>query len=195
MTNIAARIDFLMETEKLKSVLRRTQPAHRDRRENSAEHSWSLAVMAILFADLADEPVALEKVLELVTVHDLVEIHAGDTFCYDPAANADKAAREQCAADVLFGSLPPEQRGRFRGLWEEFESGATPEARFANALDRLLPLLQHRAHRGAIWKAHGIARPQVLNRIAPVASISKGLHAYACGLVEESVRSGWLAEN
>jgi len=173
---ISARVDFLMETEKLKSVLRRTQPAHLDRQENSAEHSWSLAVMAILF-------------------HDLVENHAGDTFCYDLAANADKAAREQCAADVIFGCLPTEQRGRFRSLWEEFESAVTAEARFANALDRLLPLLQHRSHRGAIWKAHGIAKPQVLNRIAPVASISKGLHAYACGLVEESARSGWLAES
>jgi len=195
MTDIDSRIGFLMETEKLKSVLRRTQPAHLDRQENSAEHSWSLAVMAILFADLADEPVALEKVLELVAVHDLVEVHAGDTFCYDIAANTDKAAREQCAADVLFGSLSPEQAIRFRSLWEEFEAAVTAEARFANALDRLLPLLQHRAHRGAIWQAHGIARPQVLNRIAPVASISKRLHAYACGLVEESVRSGWLAEN
>ena len=150
--------------------------------------------MAILFADLADEPVHLEKVLEPVTVHDLVEIHAGDTFCYDLAANADKAAREQWAANVLFGSLLPEQRERFRNLWEEFEAAVTAEARFANALDRLLPLLQHRSHHGAIWKAQGIKKSQVLDRIAPIASISTALHAYACDLVEESVRSGWLSE-
>jgi len=195
MTNIDSRIGFLMETEKLKSVLRRTQPAHLDRQENSAEHSWSLAIMAILFADLSDEPVRLEKVLELVAVHDLVEIHAGDTFCYDLAANVDKTAREHCAADLLFGTLPSEQGDRFRALWEEFEAAVTAEARFANALDRLLPLLQHRSHKGAIWKAHGVTRPQVLNHIAPITSISKKLHSYACGLVEESVRSGWLAEH
>jgi putative hydrolase of HD superfamily len=191
---MAARIDFLMETEKLKSILRRTSPAFLERPENSAEHSWSLSIMAMLFADLADEPVALEKVLRLVAVHDLVEIHAGDTYCYDAAANADKARREEAAAEQLFGGLPDGQGAAFRGLWDEFEAGVTAEARFANALDRLLPLLQHRMHHGVIWKAHGITRDQVLRRIAPVATISVALYDYGCRVVEEAVARQWIAD-
>jgi putative hydrolase of HD superfamily len=194
MNDLASRIAFLIETEKLKSVLRRNKPAHLDRNENSAEHSWSLAIMAMLFADLADEPLHMEKVLELVAVHDLVEVHAGDTFCYDATANIGKAEREQCAADLLFNSLPGDHARRFRGLWNEFEAAATAEARFANAIDRLLPLFQHRAHKGAVWQSHAVTKQQVLNRIAPVAASSAALHDCGCQLVEEAVLAGWLAE-
>ena len=192
--DLAARIDFLLETEKLKAVLRRTSPAHLDRRENSAEHSWSLSIMGLLLADLADEPVNQAHVLKLVAVHDLVEIDAGDTYCYDIAGNLDKAEREQIAANRLFGSLPAPQAAEFRGLWEEFEVCATAEARFANAIDRLLPFLQHRSHEGRIWKAHGITRAQVLARIAPVATISSALHAYARDLIDDAVQRGWIVD-
>jgi putative hydrolase of HD superfamily len=191
--DLSARVEFLIETDKLKSVLRRNMPAHLDRQENSAEHSWSLAIMAMLFAHLSNEPVQLGKVLQLVAVHDLVEIHAGDTFCYDTAANEDKLLREQQAADILFGDLPPEASAHFRGLWEEFEESHTAEARFANALDRMLPLLQHRSHDGTLWRANAVTREQVLLRIAPVKDASVALHAYAVNLVEEASRAGWLA--
>lgn len=192
--DVSDRIAFLLETEKLKSVLRRTSPAHLERLENSAEHSWSLAIMTILFLDLADEPVSRERVLELVAVHDLVEIHAGDTYCYDAAGNLHKAERERTAADLLFGLLPPESAATFRALWEEFEAAITPEARFANAVDRLLPFLQHRAHQGVVWQSHGINRTQVLARLAPVEGISRALHAYALELVDDAVRAGWILE-
>ena len=192
--DVASRIDFLLETEKLKGVLRRTSPAFLERRENSAEHSWSLSVMAILFADLADEPVVLEKVLEMVAVHDLVEIHAGDTYCFDVAGNLGKAQQEQLAAELLFGMLPSGEGSKFRALWDEFEEGVTAEARFATAIDRLLPLIQHRAHQGAIWQAYEITKDQVLKRIAPIAKISSALNRYALDLVEEAARAGWISE-
>lgn len=185
--DLAARAAFLVETDRLKSVLRRNFPAHLARLENSAEHSWSLAIMVMLFADCADEAVDAGRALRLAVVHDLVEIHAGDTFCYDQAAHGDKAEREQAAADVLFADFP-----EFRALWEEFESAATPEARLANALDRILPLFQHRANEGVLWKKHGITRVQVLERIAPAAASSKKLHEFACGIVDDAVRTGWL---
>ncbi|MGH8047625.1 MAG: HD domain-containing protein [Chthoniobacterales bacterium] len=192
-TDVASRIAFLLETEKLKGVLRRTSPAFLERLENSAEHSWSLAIMAMLFADLADEPISLEKVLKLVAVHDLVEIHAGDTYCYDAGGNMGKAERERAAADLLFGALPREQADEFRALWDEFEAGTTPESRFANAIDRLLPLIQHRAHEGAVWKLNGITKDQVLKRIAPIGGISSALHLHALSVVDEAVGAGWIA--
>lgn len=165
---------------------------HAERLENSAEHSWSLAIMAIVFREAADMPVDLGRVLELVAAHDLVEIDAGDTFCYDVAGNVDKPAREAAAADRLFGLLPESTSAVFRDRWDEFERRQTPESKFANALDRLLPLIQHREHGGAVWKANHVTREQVLARIAPVALASKALHDYALSIIDEAVAAGWI---
>jgi len=165
---LARQLAFLVEADRLKGVLRQTAIASGARRENSAEHSWHLALMASVLASYAAEPADLLKVLRMLLIHDVIEIDAGDTFAFDAAANATKQAREERAADRIFGMLPPGQDAEFRALWDEFEAGATPESRFANALDRLQPLLLNAANGGGSWRTHGIRRSQVLQRMDPI---------------------------
>ncbi|WAC21578.1 HD domain-containing protein [Luteolibacter sp. SL250] len=166
-------IPFIIECEKLKSVLRRTKVVGTDRRENSAEHSWSLALLAIgLFPHM---PASLDqlRVLKMVILHDIVEIDAGDTFCY--AARLDKAECEQAAADRIFALLSPELGMEFMAIWHEFEAGETPEAAFANALDRMLPLIQNLNNNGQSWREHGVTWKQVMERNVVIAKSSPAL--------------------
>jgi putative hydrolases of HD superfamily len=162
------QLEFILEIDRLKSVLRRSYLIHIDRHENSAEHSWHLAVAAMVLAEHAKERIDVSKVIRLVLVHDVVEIDAGDTFIYDDAANVGKAAREQEAANRLFGVLPEEQAQAFMALWREFEDRQTPEAKFAFALDRLLPILHNVFTQGGSWKEHGIRREQALTKNRPI---------------------------
>jgi putative hydrolase of HD superfamily len=168
----APRIDqqlaFLVEADKLKNVLRRTTLTDGSRHENSAEHSWHLALTAMVLEEYSSSPVNLPKVLRMLAVHDLVEIDAGDTFAYDAAGNATKEERERRAADRIFGLLPTALREDLRSLWEEFDEAATPEARFANAVDRIQPFLQNRETGGGTWHIHHLSREQVLARMDPV---------------------------
>jgi putative hydrolases of HD superfamily len=168
----ARRIDqqlaFLIEADKLKNVLRRTTLTDGSRQENTAEHSWHLALSAMVLEEYASSPVNLARVLRMLVVHDLVEIDAGDTFAYDAAGNATKEERERRAADRIFGMLPTRLRGDLRSLWEEFDEAATPEARFANAVDRIQPFLQNRETHGGTWLIHNLSREQVLARMDPV---------------------------
>ena len=168
MSRLAAQISFLLEADKLKAIARRTTLVDGSRRENSAEHSWHLALAAIVLREYAPDGVDLARVLELVTLHDMVEIDAGDTFAYDPAGVETKADRERAAADRIFRMLPPDQHEQAQRLWDEFEDHRTPEARYANALDRLQPLLQNAASDGGTWKTYSVTREQVLRRLAPV---------------------------
>jgi putative hydrolases of HD superfamily len=158
------QLEFILEIDRLKSVLRQSYLIHHDRHENSAEHSWHLAVAAMVLTEHAKEQIDLSKVIRLVLVHDLVEIDAGDTFIYDEAGNIGKAAREQKAADRLFGLLPEEQGQTFMALWREFEDRQTPEAKFAFALDRLMPILHNVFTQGRSWKEHGIRQEQALTK-------------------------------
>ena len=150
MDRFEQQLRFIVEIDRLKNVLRRTLLTDASRRENSAEHSWHIALMAPLLAEHACEPVNVERVMRMLLVHDIVEIDAGDTFAYDANGNADKAERERRAADRLYGLLPDDQARELRAAWEEFEAAESAEARFAHALDRLQPLLQNlqigRAH-------------------------------------------------
>jgi putative hydrolases of HD superfamily len=139
-----------------------------DRHENSAEHSWHLAVAAMVLAEHAKEEIDVSKVIRLVLLHDLVEIDAGDTFIYDEAANVGKAAREQEAANRIFGVLAEGQAQTFMALWREFEDRETPEAKFAFALDRLMPILHNVFTQGGSWKEHGIGREQALKKNRPI---------------------------
>ena len=165
---LARQIAFLTEADKLKTILRRTPLTDGSRAENSAEHSWHLVLAAVTLSEYADGNVNLARVVELLTVHDLVEIDAGDTFAYDPAGYETKAARELAAAERIFGLLPPDQAASFRARWDEFERNDTLESRFANALDRLQALLQNMKAGGGSWRAHGVTRANVLRRMAPV---------------------------
>jgi putative hydrolase of HD superfamily len=165
---LTQQIAFLVEADRLKHVLRRTPVMDASRLENSAEHSWHLALTAIVLTEYAPTQLDVLRVLELVTVHDLVEIDAGDTFAYDVTANQTKADREVTAADRIFGLLATDQATRIRELWDEFEQQQTPEARFAHAVDRLQPLLQNMQSGGGSWKTHGVTRDDVLRRMAPL---------------------------
>ncbi len=162
------QLEFILEIDRLKSVLRQSYLIDNDRHENSAEHSWHLAVAAMVLAEHAKEPIDVSKVVRLVLVHDLVEIDAGDTFIYDEAGNAGKSAREQKAADRLFGLLPEEQGQTFMALWREFEDRQTPEAKFAFALDRLMPILHNVFTQGGSWKEHGIRQEQAIAKNRPI---------------------------
>ena len=163
------------------------------RRENSAEHSWHLALMATVLLEYAPVGTDLTRVLEMLILHDVIEIEAGDTFAFDVQANLDKSAREQAAATRTFGLLPDDLRVRLRGLWEEFEEGATNEARFANALDRLQPLLHNYHTQGGTWRAHHISRDRVLERMRPIEHGAPALWPYVLQLIDDACDLGFIA--
>lgn len=185
------QVCFLREVDRLKQVFRQTWLLDRSRKENDAEHSWHLALMAMLLREHADPAVDLPRVVRMLLVHDLVEIDAGDTFCYDD--DDHKARREQAAAERIFALLPSDQADDLRGLWEEFEARRTPEARFAAALDRLQPLLHNYYTRGAAWLEHGVKADQVLQRNCHIAEGAPALWAFAEGLIRDAVAKGYLA--
>ena len=187
---VAQQIDFLVQADRLKTVLRRTPLTDNSRLENSAEHSWHLALAALALGEHAPAGVDLSRVLQLVVIHDLVEIDAGDTFAYDPAAHVTKEERERAAADRLFGLLPPDQRVRFRALWDEFEAHITAESRYANALDRFQALLLNSHSGGGSWATHRVRRSQVLARMAPVESALPSLWPYVLDVIERACTSG-----
>lgn len=191
-TRLAQQIQFIVEIDQLKHVLRQTLLIDGSRRENSAEHSWHLATMALTLHEYAPPAADLLHVLKMLTLHDIVEIRAGDTFCYDAQGNLDKAAREQEAATYLFGLLPADLRDNLRGLWEEFESGLTPSARFANALDRLQPLLHNYRNEGGTWRIHGITRAQVLGRMQPLQHGAPALWPYVLQVIDDSCAKGYI---
>lgn len=189
------QLDFLMEIDRLKSINRQTLITDGSRRENTAEHSWHLAMFALVLAEHANDDVDLFHVLTLCLVHDIVEIDAGDTFAYDTTAYSDKDEREQRAADRLFGLLPSDQRARFRALWEEYEAMATPESRFANAVDRMQPaMLNHMVGDLSTWREHRISEPQAITRLSPIGDGSTRLWEHTREVIAEAVRRGNLTE-
>jgi putative hydrolase of HD superfamily len=192
MTRLDQQLAFILEIDKLKTVLRQTLLLDGSRRENSAEHSWHLAVMATLLAEHAAEPIEIARAVKMLLVHDVVEVDAGDTFAYDPAANVGKAEREQRAADRLFGLLPPEQGQELRALWNEFEARQTAESRYACAIDRLQPLLHNSKTQGGTWRLHGVSREQVLARMEPVRTGLPQVYPAVERIIEHAVRMGWI---
>jgi putative hydrolase of HD superfamily len=161
---IEAALAFFLEADQLKNVERRNRLADGSRRENTAEHSWHLGIAALVLAPFASEPVDVATAVAMALVHDIVEIDAGDTFAYDDAEGATKQAREEAAADRLFGLLPTETGRRFREMWDEYERGDTPEARFVMAVDRLAPMMLNLAEGASTWREHGITRSRVIAR-------------------------------
>jgi putative hydrolase of HD superfamily len=197
MTATAPRLDrqlaFLVEIDRLKQVRRQTLLMDGTRRENSAEHSWHIAVMAPLLAEYAPKTgLDLNRVVQMLLVHDLVEIDAGDTYCYDAQAREDQHARETAAAGRVFSLLPDDQADWARGLWEEFEARRTPEACFAAALDRIQPLVHNYQTQGRQWRRHGVRSDQVRRRMRPVRQGAPRLWQYAETLIDRSVAMGYL---
>jgi putative hydrolases of HD superfamily len=179
------QLEFLLEIDHLKQVFRRSYLIGVDRNENSAEHSWHLAVAAMVLAEYSKEELDVSRVIRLVLVHDLVEIDAGDTFIYDDAGNAAKAAKERGAAERVFGFLPEEQSQEFMNLWLEFEERQTAEAKFAFALDRLMPILHNAFTQGRSWREHGIRQEQALSKNRPMSDGAPELWQTAQALIKQ----------
>ena len=191
---LTRRLRFLLEADKLRRIERQTYLSDRSRRENSAEHSWHLALAIVLFSDAAHATgVNLERAIQIALVHDLVEIYAGDTFVYaDMQAQEARIERELSAATQLFGMLDDEQGAEFRALWEEYEFKTSPEARFVAAFDRLCPMLLNFASGGSSWRPNGVTIGQVRQRVLPELEVIPELHAWAGELLEEAIELGFL---
>lgn len=205
------QLEFLLTLDKLKNVYRQTYILCDDlpqgskefddnfkekkplpRRENDAEHSFSLAIAAAVLAEYSNEPVEVAKVMKMVLVHDAVEIYAGDTYCYDDEGAKTKEVREKAAAEKIFGTLPEEQAAEYRALWDEFERNDTPEARFSNAMDRIQPLLLNYSREGYSWKEHGVNSSQVRKRFDKVKDGSEELGKMVDDLLEKAIENGFL---
>ncbi len=189
---LAAQLAFVREIDRVKGIFRQTLLTDRSRRENDAEHSWHIAVMAVILREYADASLDLQRVITMLLVHDLVEIDCGDVFCYDTEGMIGKHEREAQAADRIFGLLPPDLGVSLRALWEEFEARATPESRYANALDRLQPMLHNYLTEGGAWREHGVTADRVLRRNRIIADGAPVLWRFAKDMVADAVSKGYL---
>lgn len=190
--DLLQQIDFIKEIDKIKYIQRKTKLFNSDRNENSAEHSWHLAMMTLVLVQLSEVPVDVLKVLKMVLIHDIVEIDAGDTFIYDTAKNHSNIEEERKAAQRIFGILPKKQADEMLSIWEEFESGQTPEAKFARTMDRLEPLLQNISNKGGTWKEFGVDYSKVYEKKKVMKEGSMAIWNYAEKLINESVEKGIL---
>ncbi len=192
-TRLSAQLRFIVEIDQLKTIIRQTPLIDLSRRENDAEHSWHLAIMAMVLADFAAPEVDVLRAIRMLLVHDIVEIDAGDTFLYDATAAADQEAREEKAADRIFGLLPEPDGAELRALWDEFEAHQSADAHFARAMDRLQPFLHNIFTGGVMWQKHGVTENQVRTRMRTIADGSAELHALVEKLIGEAVSRGYLA--
>jgi len=190
--NLSKQIEFIKEIDKIKYIQRRTKLFNSDRPENDAEHSWHLAMMAMILSGYSDNKIDLLKVIKMVLIHDIVEIDAGDTFIYDQNKNHENTDEELKSAKRIFGILPDEQAAELLDLWVEFEAGITAEAKFARSMDRLEPLLQNTSNNGGTWKEYGVKYQTVYYKKKVIKDGSATLWNYAENLIEESVKKGIL---
>ncbi len=186
------QIKFVVTVDEMKNILRRNLVVDGSRRENDAEHSWHLAIMAIILEEYSAEKVNVEHVIKIALVHDLVEVYAGDTFAYDEKGNEDKEEREIAAANKLFGMLDPVQGSEIRALWDEFEAKKTPESKYANAVDRLQPLILNYLTNGHTWKLGDVHAPQIYKRMDIIRTAAPELWAIVEGIISASVEKGIL---
>lgn len=189
------QIEFLETLDDLKNIFRANSIIDGTRRENSAEHSWHIAVMSMFLAEYAPQPLDTLKVLKMLLIHDVIEIDAGDTFCYDDEGNMDKTEREKKAAERLFGLLPEDQSSEFRKLWDEFEEASTPESRFANSMDRFLVIFQNYRNGGGTWKLHDIPKSKVMERQLPIKQGAPALWGKVEEVLDRSCREGFLRDD
>ena len=186
------QLKFTAEIDKMTGILRRTLLVDKSRRENDAEHSWHIAVMAMLFEEYAVEKVDTARAVKMCVVHDLVEIYAGDTFAYDVKGNEDKAERESLAADKLFGQLPEEQGQMIRELWEEFDAMETPDAKYAACLDRIQPFLHNTLTDGHTWSDGKTSRAAVEKRMAIIKEFMPEVYEWIASNLDRAMEKGWL---
>ena len=190
MTRLEQQIQFIVEIDKVKNIFRQSYLTDGKRKENDAEHSWHIAIMAVILKEYADETVDLLKVITMVLLHDLVEIDAGDTYAYDSEGASTKREREVMAADRIFGILPDDQKTYFRSLWDEFEEYKTEDAKYAHLLDNLQPILQNDASGGKSWAEHGVKKSQIYKRNEKVKDISENVWDLVQTIIEKNVKIG-----
>lgn len=186
------QVAFIHEIDKLKYIQRKTRLFNSDRRENDAEHSWHLAMMALTLAEHSNEPVDILKVLKMLLIHDLVEIDSGDVFLYDTIVNHDNTEAERKAAERIFGLLPAKQAEEFVAIWEEFETGDTAEARFARSMDRFEPILQNVSNQGGTWTEHNVPYDTVMDKTRKIEHGSKTIWDFTETLIDASVLKGYI---
>ena len=183
---------FIVEIDKMKSILRQTSIIGEDRREDDAQHSWHISVMAMVLAEYSNEKVDVCKVIKMLLTHDLVEIYAGDTFCYDKTGNLDKRDRELAAAEKIYGMLSEDKGKELRALWDEFEEMKTPEALFAASMDRFEPILSNYYNNGGTWKKYDVAKEDIYIRVAQVKKSSNELWNFLEHLIEDAAEKGLI---
>lgn len=189
---IKKQLEFIYEIDKAKNIFRQTYVSNCERTENDAEHSWHLAIMAFVLSEYVGDDVDVLKTIKMVLMHDLVEIYAGDTYCYDVEANMDKEEREKKAAEKIYGLLPKDQYDEYKSLWEEFEKVETKEAKFAAMLDRIQPIMLNYGTDGRAWKEHGIYRDQVEKRNKVVFDGPKEFSEILTAILDLAVEKGYL---
>lgn len=190
MTRLEQQLQFIVEIDKVKNIFRQTYLADAERKENDAEHSWHIALMAYLLQEYADEPVDVMKVMIMVLIHDLVEIDAGDTYAYDAAGAETKRMREEAAAERIFGILPEDQGTYFRSLWEEFEAYESADAKYAHLLDNFQPLLLNDASGGKSWIEHEVRKSQIYKRNEKIGETSAEVWKCMQGIVDKHIELG-----
>ena len=195
MERLEKQMEFILEVDKVKKIVRQTYLSDASRKENDAEHSWHLALMAVLLKEYSNEDVDLAKVIPMVLIHDLVEIDAGDTYAYDEAGAKTKQERETKAADRIFGLLPDDQGTWFRELWEEFEAYETAEAKFAHVLDNAQPLFLNDASNGRSWAEHGVHKSQIYKRNEHTSEGSREIWEYMKKLVDKHFQLGHVIDD
>lgn len=194
MERLQKQMDFIVEVDKVKQIIRQTYLSDASRKEDDAEHSWHLALMAVLLREYSNEEVDLKKVVPMVLIHDLVEIDAGDTYAYDEAGARTKEERETKAADRIFGILPEDQGRWFRELWDEFEAYESADAKFAHVLDNCQPLLLNDASNGRSWAEHGVRKSQIYKRNEHTSEGSRAIWEYMQKLIDKHVELGHVID-
>ena len=194
LERLEKQIRFIVEIDKVKNIFRQTYLADARRKENDAEHSWHIALMAYLLQEYAEKPVDVSKVMLMVLIHDLVEIDAGDTYAYDDAGAETKRAREEAAADRIFGLLPEDQGKYFRELWEEFEAYESPEGKYAHLLDNFQPLLLNDASGGLSWQEHQVKKSQIYKRNEKIEETSETVWNCMKEIIQKHIGCGHVAD-
>ena len=193
-TQLEQEIDFIHEIDKLKLIKRKTRLFGSAQHENVAEHSWHLAVMAMVLADKSNEDIDLFKVIKMLLIHDIVEIDAGDTFLFDTQKDHVNTDEEMLAAKRIFGLLPKEKAEELMAIWEEFESAESAEAKFAKAIDRFEPMLQNASNQGGTWREFAVPYDVIMKKSGIIANGSEELWDYAEGLVQDSQTKGEIGD-
>lgn len=190
MERLEKQMEFIIEIDKLKNIMRQNYIADGSRKESDTDHSWHLAMMCFLLEEYSNQKIDVFKTIKMLLIHDIVEIDAGDTYAYDKEANGDKVDRELAAADRIFNILPQDQAMEIRSLWDEFEAGETAEARFANAIDRIQPVLLNDKSKGKSWREHNVEHSQVIKRNEGSKEGSEIMWNYVKEIIDKNVKNG-----